>query len=79
MAGRPYFKYFIGGGLVLAQGGPCLAYGLEFAFFMDIMPGSTMMTTLAIVLSIIGVASLCIGIPLLYKGVLGRISQGRIS
>ncbi len=70
--GRPYFKYFIGGGIVCAEGGPFLAIGLMFASITRLAPGSNMLTTMAIVFSIIGAASLCIGLPLLYKGVQER-------
>ncbi len=67
--GRPYFKYFIGGGVVCVEGGPFLAIGLELAFFSNMVPGSNMLRTMAIVLSLIGAVSLCVGLPLLYKGV----------
>lgn len=66
---RPYFKYFIGGGIICAEGGPFLALGLMFAFISYRLIGSNMLRSMGIVFSVIGAISLCIGLPLLYKAV----------
>ncbi len=73
MASRPYLKFLIAGGIVTAEGGSCLLYGLEFMisnYATDYF--SNILNAMAIGFTAAGIASLIIGLTLLYKGVTGR-------
>ncbi len=69
---RPYLKYLIAGGVVCGEGGSLLPAGLEFLFMSNILFGSSFLGAMAITFVVIGSVSLCIGLPLLYKGVKER-------
>jgi len=60
----PHLKYIIPGAILSSEGGGLAYFGFEFKYVLNF----SFLGEVGLVLMIIGIISLCIGLPLLFHG-----------